>query len=66
LALFGRNYLVQFTVTTKGEFTAANLLNFDLTTFIEQVWASFVAVDLTMNHLHHWRAETAFGASTSP
>jgi hypothetical protein len=45
-------YLVQFTVTTKGEFTAANLLNFDLTTFIEQVWAnpasSFVAVDLTM------------------
>ncbi|NJN20463.1 MAG: DUF2834 domain-containing protein [Leptolyngbya sp. RL_3_1] len=45
-------YLVQFTVATKGEFTAANLLNFDVAAFIEQVWAnpasSFVAVDLTM------------------
>jgi len=48
-------YLVQFTVATKGEFTAANLLNFDLTTFVEQVWAnpasSFVAVDLTIGLL---------------
>lgn len=45
-------YLVQFTIATKGAFTAANLLNFDLSTFIEQVWAnpasSFVAVDLTI------------------
>lgn len=45
-------YLVQFTVATKGEFTATNLLNFDLSAFIEQVWAnpasSFVAVDLTV------------------
>jgi uncharacterized membrane protein (UPF0136 family) len=48
-------YLVQFTVATKGAFTAANLLNFDLPTFIEQVWAnpasSFVAVDLTIGLL---------------
>jgi hypothetical protein len=45
-------YLVQFTIATKGEFTATNLLNFDLGTFIDQVWAnpasSFVAVDLTI------------------
>ncbi|MBD2234411.1 DUF2834 domain-containing protein [Phormidium tenue] len=45
-------YLVQFTIATKGEFTATNLLNFDLSTFIEQVWAnpasSFIAVDLTI------------------
>ncbi len=45
-------YLVQFTIATKGEFTASNLLNFDLQTFIDQVWAnpasSFVAVDLTI------------------
>ncbi|MBD2105543.1 DUF2834 domain-containing protein [Nodosilinea sp. FACHB-13] len=45
-------YLVQFTIATKGEFTATNLLNFDLSAFIEQVWAnpasSFVAVDLTI------------------
>jgi hypothetical protein len=43
---------VQFTIATKGEFTATNLLNFDLSTFIDQVWAnpasSFVAVDLTI------------------
>ena len=48
-------YLAQFTVATKGEFTATNLLNFDLPTFIEQVWAnpasSFVAVDLTIGLL---------------
>jgi hypothetical protein len=48
-------YLVQFTVATKGEFTASNLLNFDLSTFVEQVWAnpasSFVAVDLTIGLL---------------
>ena len=45
-------YLVQFTISTQGEFTATNLLNFDLSTFIAQVWAnpasSFVAVDLTI------------------
>lgn len=45
-------YLVQFTVATKGEFTAANLLNFDLNAFVEQVWAnpasSFIAVDVTI------------------
>lgn len=48
-------YLVQFTVATKGDFTASNLLNFDLPTFVEQVWAnpasSFVAVDLTIGLL---------------
>ena len=48
-------YLVQFTAATQGEFTAANLLNFDLPTFVEQVWAnpasSFVAVDLTIGLL---------------
>jgi hypothetical protein len=48
-------YLVQFTVATQGELTGANLLNFDLPTFIEQVWAnpasSFVAVDLTIGLL---------------
>jgi hypothetical protein len=46
---------VQFTVATKGDFTASNLLNFDLPTFVEQVWAnpasSFVAVDLTIGLL---------------
>ena len=45
-------YLVQFTVATKGEFTPANLLNFDLPAFVDQVWAnpasSFVAVDVTI------------------
>ncbi|MBU6228362.1 MAG: DUF2834 domain-containing protein [Cyanobacteria bacterium REEB459] len=45
-------YLVQFTVATRGEFTATNLLNFDLSTFINQVWAnpasSFIAVDVTI------------------
>lgn len=45
-------YLVQFTIATRGEFTPTNLLNFDLTTFVDQVWAnpasSFVAVDLTI------------------
>ena len=48
-------YLVQFTVATKGEFTASNLLNFDIATLIDQVWAnpasSFVAVDLTIGLL---------------
>ncbi|MGB5971810.1 MAG: DUF2834 domain-containing protein [Nodosilinea sp.] len=45
-------YLVQFTIATKGEFTATNLLNFDLSTFVDQVWAnpasSFIAVDVTI------------------
>lgn len=48
-------YLVQFTVASRGEFTANNLLNFDLPTFVAQVWAnpasSFVAVDLTIGLL---------------
>ncbi|MFM7472173.1 MAG: DUF2834 domain-containing protein [Nodosilinea sp.] len=48
-------YLIQFTVATRGEFTAINLLNFDLTTFIAQVWAnpasSFIAVDVTIGAL---------------
>lgn len=48
-------YLVQFTVATKGEFSMTNLLNFDLATFIDQVWAnpaaSFVAVDVTIGVL---------------
>jgi hypothetical protein len=48
-------YLVQFTIATRGEFTAANLLNFDLPAFVAQVWAnpaaSFVAVDATIGLL---------------
>ncbi len=48
-------YLVQFTVATRGEFTAINLLNFDLSTFVNQVWAnpasSFIAVDVTIGAL---------------
>lgn len=48
-------YLVLFTKATKGEFSFSNLLNFDLATFVEQVWAnpasSFVAVDLTIGLL---------------
>jgi hypothetical protein len=48
-------YLVQFTIATKGDFTATNLLNFDLPTFIDQVWAnpasSFIAVDATIGLL---------------
>ncbi|HZG38771.1 MAG TPA: DUF2834 domain-containing protein [Nodosilinea sp.] len=48
-------YLVQFTIATKGEFTATNLLNFDISTFIDQVWAnpasSFIGVDVTVGAL---------------
>ena len=48
-------YLVQFTIVTKGEFTATNLLNFDLPTFIDQVYAnpasSFIGVDVTVGAL---------------
>ncbi|MBE9140786.1 DUF2834 domain-containing protein [Nodosilinea sp. LEGE 07088] len=48
-------YLVQFTIATKGEFTATNLLNFDLPTFIDQVYAnpasSFIGVDVTIGAL---------------
>jgi hypothetical protein len=48
-------YLVQFTIATKGEFTATNLLNFDLSTFIDQVYAnpasSFIGVDVTIGAL---------------
>lgn len=32
-------YLVQFTIATKGEFTATNLLKFDLLAFIDQMYA---------------------------
>ena len=53
--LWTNYYLVQFTVATKGGFTATNLLNFDLTAFINQVWAnpasSFIAVDATIGLL---------------
>lgn len=45
-------YLVQFTIATKGEFTLANLGNFDISTFIQQVYAnpasSFIGVDVTV------------------
>ena len=45
-------YLVQFTIATKGDLTPANFLNFDLLTFIEQVYAnpasSFIGVDVTI------------------
>ena len=48
-------YLVQFTIATKGEFTATTLLNFDLPTFIDQVYAnpasSFIGVDVTIGAL---------------
>ena len=48
-------YLVQFTIATKGEFTATNLLNFDISTFIDQIWAnpasSFIGVDVTVGAL---------------
>jgi hypothetical protein len=39
----------------QGEFTATNLLNFDISTFIDQVWAnpasSFIGVDVTVGAL---------------
>ncbi|MDJ0682392.1 MAG: DUF2834 domain-containing protein [Xenococcaceae cyanobacterium MO_167.B52] len=45
-------YLVEFTITSKGELTLANFLNFDLGLFIEQVGAnpasSFIGVDVTI------------------
>ena len=45
-------YLIQFTIATKGEFTLANLANFDISTFIQQVYAnpasSFIGVDVTI------------------
>ncbi|HEY9734997.1 MAG TPA: DUF2834 domain-containing protein [Trichocoleus sp.] len=48
-------YLVQFTIATKGEFTPANLLNFDIAAFIDQVWAnpasSFIGVDVSIGAL---------------
>lgn len=48
-------YLVQFTIETQGEFTATNLLNFDVAVFINQVYAnpasSFVGVDVTVGAL---------------
>ncbi len=43
---------MQFTIATKGELTPANFLNFDILTFIEQVYAnpasSFIGVDVTI------------------
>ncbi len=45
-------YLVQFVVDTKGAMTLANFLNFDIATFIDQVYAnpasSFIGVDVTV------------------
>ena len=45
-------YLVQFIIDVKGEFTAANLLNFDIIAFVDQVYAnpasSFIGVDVTI------------------
>lgn len=45
-------YLVQFTIATKGELTVANFLNFDIATFIQQVYAnpasSFIGVDISV------------------
>ena len=45
-------YLVQFTIATKGELTLANFLNFDIASFIEQVYAnpasSFIGIDVTI------------------
>ena len=48
-------YLVQFTIATKGKFSLANLLNFDIATFIQQVFAnpasSFIGADVTIGAL---------------
>jgi hypothetical protein len=48
-------YLVQFTIATKGSVTPANLLNFDIATFIAQVYAnpasSFIGVDVAVGAL---------------
>ena len=45
-------YLVQFTIATKGELTPANFLNFDIISFIEQVYANsasgFIAIDVSI------------------
>ena len=45
-------YLVQFTIATKGELTPTNFLNFDIASFIEQVYAnpasSFIGIDVTV------------------
>lgn len=45
-------YLVQFITATQGEFTLANLLNFDVNLFTEQAFAnpaaSFISVDATV------------------
>ncbi|MEM9908984.1 MAG: DUF2834 domain-containing protein, partial [Cyanobacteria bacterium P01_D01_bin.44] len=45
-------YLVQFITDTKGAMTLANFLNFDIVTFIDQVYAnpasSFIGVDVTV------------------
>jgi hypothetical protein len=50
--LWTNYYLVQFTVATKGTLTPATLLNFDIATFIQQVYAnpasSFVGVDVSI------------------
>ena len=48
-------YLVQFTVDTRGELTLANFMSFDITTFIQQVYAnpasSFIGVDASIGAL---------------
>ncbi|MEM8806067.1 MAG: DUF2834 domain-containing protein [Cyanobacteria bacterium P01_G01_bin.38] len=45
-------YLVQFITDTQGAMTLANFLNFDIVTFIDQVYAnpasSFIGVDVTV------------------
>lgn len=45
-------YLVQFITATQGEFSLTNLLNFDVGTFTEQVFAnpasSFIGADTTV------------------
>lgn len=48
-------YLVQFTIATQGALTLANFLNFDIATFIKQVYAnpasSFIGVDVSIASL---------------
>ncbi len=48
-------YLVQFTIDTKGELTLANFVSFDISTFIQQVFAnpasSFIGVDVNIGAL---------------
>ena len=45
-------YLAQFTIASKGALTPVNLLNFDITAFIQQTFAnpasSFIGADVTI------------------